>query len=93
MTMTYEKTVRFLVAIRGDGKFFGLDESSPWVTTPFWCDFPGDAKRIVPHESGPIKHATYYFEHSGRMREWLSGCRMVGITLVSTAGVTPWHGP
>lgn len=83
--MEYEKTEHFLAAMRDDGKFLSLDESFA-TTSPGYVDHPADAKRIeIYSQTDKLEEAPYYFENSARMRHWLKGCKMVRVTLHSTA--------
>ena len=79
---------RFLVARRNDGKFLYLAETFN-ATSPNWIDQPFFATKKRPFKdyddpdeyfTKPFK-ATYYFENSDRMRQWLTGCRMVEVRM------------
>jgi hypothetical protein len=87
MSQVYKKTERILVAVRSDGKFFGL-QKGPATTSPFYTDHPVDAERVQPwmiQKDEPLRDAPYYFENSDRMRRWLKDCRMVWVNLEITA--------
>ena len=74
---TYHKTELVLVAKHDNGSFLYL-ECSPGATTPHYIKNPINATYIRPYsKSDEIHNASYYFENSARMRDWLKDCIMV----------------
>jgi hypothetical protein len=75
--------IRCLVAVNGDGKYFGLKETQH-TTSPFVTDDPLEAKRFGVNSEDDLfnpHEATYYFENSDRMRYWLKGFKAIPIEI------------
>lgn len=93
MKTNFTKSQQYLVAMREDGKFLALEETFA-TTSEHYVDNPIDAKRIqcngIPEE---VKIVTYYFETSYRAKRWLENCKMVLVTLESSAAVAELPGP
>ena len=86
------RTIEYLVAMNGEGKFFTLqfdcETTTPGITDNLIDayavhppkDIVCESGRTIKLDDGIIHPAPYYFENSDRMRRWLEGFRMVRVT-------------